>query len=318
LATGSSGEDRRLEDAARAGWLYYVAGNTQDEIARKLGVSRQSAQRLVSLAVSERLIKVRLDHPIARCMELAVQIRARFGLVACEIVPSDPASPNAITGLAQSGAAEIERHLKSKEPIVLALGTGRALKACVDQMPPMNCPHHRLVSMLGNIMSDGSATAYHVVMGLAEKVNAKHFPMPLPVLAGSPEERRVLHSQEAIGNSLNLVGQADATFVGIGNIGETAPLTVDGFVSPEESQRMVGAGAAGEITGWIYDEAGEVMDIPFNHRVAGAPLVRDSDRPVVGIAAGEAKRRAIRAAIEGKLINSLITNENTAGLLLSD
>ncbi len=29
----------RLDDAARAGWLYYVAGNTQDEIARKLGVS---------------------------------------------------------------------------------------------------------------------------------------------------------------------------------------------------------------------------------------------------------------------------------------
>ena len=43
----------RLDDAARAGWHYYVAGNTQDQIAAKLGVSRQSAQRLVSLARSE-------------------------------------------------------------------------------------------------------------------------------------------------------------------------------------------------------------------------------------------------------------------------
>ena len=57
----------RLDDAARAGWLYYVAGNTQEEIAAKLGISRQSAQRLVSLSVSEGLIKVRLDHPIGRC-----------------------------------------------------------------------------------------------------------------------------------------------------------------------------------------------------------------------------------------------------------
>ena len=54
-------EATRLDDAARAGWLYYVAGNTQDEIARKLGVSRQSAQRLVAMAVSEKLVKVRLD-----------------------------------------------------------------------------------------------------------------------------------------------------------------------------------------------------------------------------------------------------------------
>ena len=67
----TNGGGNRLDDAARAGWLYYVAGNTQDEIARKLGVSRQSAQRLVSLAVSEKLIKFRLDHPIARCMELS-------------------------------------------------------------------------------------------------------------------------------------------------------------------------------------------------------------------------------------------------------
>ena len=86
----TNGGGNRLDDAARAGWLYYVAGNTQDEIARKLGVSRQSAQRLVSLAVSEKLIKFRLDHPIARCMELSRKLSHRFGLQSCEIVPSDP------------------------------------------------------------------------------------------------------------------------------------------------------------------------------------------------------------------------------------
>ena len=80
----------RLDDAARAGWLYYVAGNTQDEIARKLGVSRQSAQRLVAMAVSEKLIKVRVDHPIARCMDLAGALSERFGLLSVEVVPSDP------------------------------------------------------------------------------------------------------------------------------------------------------------------------------------------------------------------------------------
>ena len=52
-------EKSRLDDAARAGWLYYIAGNTQDEIARKLNVSRPTAQRLVSLALTERLITFR-------------------------------------------------------------------------------------------------------------------------------------------------------------------------------------------------------------------------------------------------------------------
>ena len=81
-------ETTRLDDAARAGWLYYVAGNTQDEIARKLGVSRQTAQRLVAMAVSERLVKVRIDHPIGRCMDLSNQLIETYGLRQCDVVPS--------------------------------------------------------------------------------------------------------------------------------------------------------------------------------------------------------------------------------------
>lgn len=39
MSRKSDAENDRLDDAARAGWLYYIAGNTQDEIAKKLGVS---------------------------------------------------------------------------------------------------------------------------------------------------------------------------------------------------------------------------------------------------------------------------------------
>ena len=92
MSARPEGGGSRHDEAARAGWLYYVGGNTQDQIATKLGVSRQSAQRLVSLAVSEGLIKVRLDHPIANCMELAERLRSRFALDRVEVVPSDPGS----------------------------------------------------------------------------------------------------------------------------------------------------------------------------------------------------------------------------------
>ncbi len=124
--------DNRLDDAARAGWLYYIAGNTQDEIAAKLGISRQSAQRLVSLAVSEGLIKVRLDHPLANCLELGVQLRERFGLALCEVVPTDPASDSTTLGVADAAAAEMERRLKSPETKIMAIGTGRTLKAASE------------------------------------------------------------------------------------------------------------------------------------------------------------------------------------------
>ena len=71
-------EKSRLDDAARAGWLYFIAGHTQDEIAKRLKVSRATAQRLVSLCLSERLITFRLEHPIAACMDLAHAAHGRI------------------------------------------------------------------------------------------------------------------------------------------------------------------------------------------------------------------------------------------------
>ena len=157
MAQKTDNPTSRLDDAARAGWLYYVAGNTQEEIAAKLGISRQSAQRLVSLSVSEGLIKVRLDHPIGRCMDLAARLKSRYALDLVEVVPSDPASASTTIGVAEAGAAEIERWLKRAEPMVMAIGTGRTLKAAVEQLMPMECPHHKVVSLTGNIAPDGSA-----------------------------------------------------------------------------------------------------------------------------------------------------------------
>ena len=49
-------DSQKLDDAARAGWLYYVGGKTQDEIVKMLNISRQSAQRLVALSMSEGLV----------------------------------------------------------------------------------------------------------------------------------------------------------------------------------------------------------------------------------------------------------------------
>lgn len=313
----SSAENRRLDDAARAGWLYYVAGNTQDEIAKKLGVSRQSAQRMVALSVSEKLIKVRLDHPIAKCMDLADKIASRFGLLSCEVVPSDDADPHATFGLAQAGANEIERHLKAEQPKIFAMGTGRVLRACVDELAPLDCKQHKVVALLGNIASDGSASPYDVVVRMAERVNAIQYPMPLPVLPKSKQEKEQLHNLQYVAKNMQLALQADVTFVGVGNLGVNSPLHLDGVVTVSELAELQAAGAAGEIISWVFDKNGKLLDCAVNQRVASTPLAIASNKPVFAIAAGKEKVTAILGALRSKMVNSLITNEYTAECLLS-
>ncbi|MBB5753781.1 sugar-binding transcriptional regulator [Prosthecomicrobium pneumaticum] len=309
--------DGRLDEAARAGWLYYVAGNTQDQIAAKLGVSRQSAQRLVSLAVSEGLVKVRIDHPIAACLDLGRRLVERFGLALCEVVPTDPGSTSTTLGVAQAAAVEIEKRLRRPEPAIMALGTGRTLKAVVESLPRIDCPQHRVVSLTGNIAPDGSAAYYNVVFTLADHVTARSFPMPLPVIATSPEERAMLHAQAMIRPTLELAARADITFVGIGDLGPEAPLFLDGFIRRDELAALQAAGAVGEIVGWAFDRDGALIEGLTNPRVASAPIPSRARSLVVALAKGERKLPGIRAAIRGGLVNGLVTDEATARTLLS-
>lgn len=306
----------RLDDAARAGWLYYVAGRTQDEIATAMSISRQSAQRLVSLAVAERLIKVRLDHPIAACLELGQRLKQKYDLKQVEVVPSDLQSSSTTIGIAEACAADIERWLKKPEPIVLAIGTGRTLKAAVDQLPVIECPQHRIVSLTGNIGPDGSAAYYNVIFSMADAIKARHYPMPLPVLVSSAEERQLLHQQALMRSALELASQSDVTFVGVGELGLSAPLCVDGFLEPEAMQGLVESGACGEICGWIFDGDGKLLDDPVNQRVASVPIPSRERSTVVGVAKGSRKYQAIKGALRGHLINGLITDETTAEFLL--
>ncbi|WP_077285131.1 sugar-binding transcriptional regulator [Cognaticolwellia aestuarii] len=312
----SNSDIRKLDDAAKAGWLYYVAGYTQEEIAKKLNVSRQSAQRMVALSVSEGLIKVRLEHPIAKCMDLQVKLKESFGLRSCIVVPSADGEPSSTLGLAQAGAKEIELHLKSPQPKVIALGTGRVLRACVEELTLLNCEHHQIVALLGNMASDGSASSYDVVMRMAEHINAKHYPMPLPVLPSSKEEKEQLHAQHYIANNLKLAAQADVTFVGVGNLAVNSPLHIDGFVTPKELEELQTKGAVGEIISWVLDVNGNLIDCAVNERVASTPLKVNPEKAVYAIAAGEEKVLAILGALRSKLINGLITNEYTAERLL--
>lgn len=316
MARTRDDDGSRLDEAARAGWLYYVAGNTQEEIAAKLGISRQAAQRLVSLSISAGLVRVRIDHPIAACLELAAALRARYGLGLVEVVPSDPESASTTLGIAEACAAEMERRLRGEKPLVVAMGTGRTLKAAVENLPAMTCRQHRIVSLTANVAPDGSASVYNVIFSMADRVRALHYPMPLPAIVSSPEERALLHSQKVVQSTLSLAAEATVAFVGVGDLGPRAPLLVDSFATASDHKVLIAEGGVGEIVGWVFDAQGRILDCPFNARVASAPIPSTAHCEVIAVAMGPAKAAAIRAAAVGKLVNGLITDEATARRLL--
>ena len=65
----------------------------------------------------------------------------------------DPSSILCLT-FTKAGAAEMARWLRLERPIVMAVGTGRTLKAAIDHLPPISCRQHCIVSLTGNVGPD--------------------------------------------------------------------------------------------------------------------------------------------------------------------
>jgi DNA-binding transcriptional regulator LsrR (DeoR family) len=310
-------EKSRLDEAARAGWLYFIAGHTQDEIAKMLQVSRASAQRLVSLCLAERLITFRLEHPIASCMELASKLKSRFDLVHCEVVPADPASPSTTAGIAERCASLLESTLRAETPVIIALGTGRAVRAAVERVSPVDRPDHQIVSLVGNISADGSASFFDTVGRLADRTGARHYPMPLPFLMSSEDERDRMVRIAAIAKVKAVAAKADLRLIGLGQMDQKAQVHVDGFVTREELYEMMRLGAVGEVTGWAFDAKGRLIKGGTNRRLTSIPPQVPAKATTIAAAVGAAKVPAIRAALAGRLINGLITDESTARAILA-
>ena len=157
---------RKLDLATRAAWLYYIDGATQDEIATQFDISRQSAQRLIALAVSERLIEFRIQSPVAECAALAQRLRARHGLAICEVVPSGLHDPLASVGLA--AAQILETQFGQRSSGVFGFSTGRTLLRMAREIPARARPDLRLVSIVGNAARDGCVSPFEIAMRLAE------------------------------------------------------------------------------------------------------------------------------------------------------
>ncbi len=303
----------KLDQAARAAWMSFVGGMTQDEIAQQLGVSRPGVQRLLALARQEGLIKVHIDHPIASCMALAGAIRERFALDFCDVVPAEPgASDGAANYLAVAGAERIARLVERSEPLTLALGTGRSVRATVETLSRMERPQHRFVSLVGNVARDGSANRYDGVMVLADKTGGERFLLPAPVVAGSVEEKEAMQQQYLFRAITEVARRAEAGFIGIGKIDRQATLFQDHFITEEELEELLDLEAVGELLGWPMNARGELIDCSTSRRITSLPLEMLAGQSLVALAGGLDKAPAILAALRGGWLKGLVTDEVAA------
>ncbi|QRM56323.1 sugar-binding transcriptional regulator [Sinorhizobium sp. BG8] len=303
--------------ATRAAWLHYAGGLTQAEVAKRLGLSSLKAHRLITKANQEGLVKVYIDGEVAECVELEQALSRQFDLDYCEVVPDFDDEDLPLKALGISGAQFLKREIERSDDMLIGMGHGRTLAACVEYLPRVVTSNVRFVSLLGGLTRKFSANPHDVIHRLAERTGAEAYVMPVPFFANSVEDRDILFNQRGVREIFDLAAGANLLMVGIGTAEPEASLVATGMIEKGEIEDVKRAGGVGEILGHFFDLQGTPIETTLSDRTFTLSRDQLSERRIVAVAGGKVKLRALRAVLASGLLSGLITDEATAQALMA-
>lgn len=296
--------------AARAAWLHLIEDRTNIEIAEDLGVSRLRVPKLIRWAEDHGVLEVLIHEPSGIDAASAQKIASRFGM------------PNVLVSTEQGihpAARLAARYLCEvlTEGGLMGIAWGRGAQAIVSELEGLpKVPQVDIVQLIGGLPETG--TAWHSSELLARlstatgcSVSGVLSPMVIPDAATA----RGLRDEPSIARAFTQMGKADLAVVGVG-AWDVSQSRVRAQLSDSDVRRADKVVA--DICGILLNAEGKPIHRELSERMISIDEATLRERPVrIGIAVGEGKVPAIRAALLSGLLTVLCTDAPTAKLLLA-
>jgi DNA-binding transcriptional regulator LsrR (DeoR family) len=313
----SSEQHRLLYRIAQA---YYVDGLTQKQIANRFRLSRPKVSRLLQKGRDNGIISITLTPPPNGLADLEHALEREFGLQEAVVVPvSDPAHhPTVVRELGPAAAECLLRCISGDEVIATAWGT--SILAMTKALHYGSWPGVTVVQLLGGLgPPDTLEHSAELTQHLALKLGAKLRLLPAPGIVATREMAEALKRDAQIAAVLRLAAEADVALVGLGApTPHSIVLRTGTILDSEDLDCLRELGAVGDIALRYMDGDGSPIDLEINERIIGLTLEQIGNIPrVIGIAGGTAKHAIIRAALQGNILDALVTDQSTAETLLA-
>jgi lsr operon transcriptional repressor len=303
----------------RVAWFYYKDELTQDEIAKRLRVSRASVGRMLDRARRAGLVSINLNADHLDAFEVSGQLRRTFNLTETLVVPDHEKEPadrhllNARLGL--GGAQFMSTHLRPGG--VLGVGWGETVARVIASTNFGAVGPVHMVTLTGGVDGYLQTLLSSKGEGVAEPEATTATIIPTPIVASTPSLAAALKAEPAIQQVLRQACGVEQAIVGIGTPTADATIVEMGYLGTHDVRDLREHGVVGDILGQFFDAGGNVVNLPIHDRRIGIELPDLAHIPkVVGVAGGLHKAEAILGALHGGYLDVLITNELVAHRLL--
>ncbi|MCQ8242163.1 sugar-binding transcriptional regulator [Rhizosaccharibacter radicis] len=298
-----------------AAWLYYEEGLTQDEIARRIGVSRASVNNLLQTARDEGVVTISVAPAHLSRVSLAQEISERFGIGECLVIPDDDGRRPDHERVGVAGARLLAERLQPDD--VLGVSWGRTVLALSEALPFRPLPGLSVVQVTGSAIGTYRFAAELCTSNIANRLGGRCIYLHAPGIVSRPAVKRVLMAEPTVREQFHIIGSCNRIVFGVGSVESSSTAFESGFLTPGEARPYIEAGAVGVLAGRFLDGRGSFVRGSMDDRLIGITL--DAIRSVpdrICVAAGPAKVAAIRATMAGGFVTTLVTDQRTATALL--
>ncbi len=303
----------------RVAWFYYKDELTQDEIAKRLAVSRASVGRMLERARKVGLVSINLNADHLDAFELSSRLRQTFGLAEALVVPDHDKEPadhhvlNARLGL--GGAQFMSTHLRPGG--TLGVGWGETVSRVIASTNFGAVGPVHLVTLTGGVDGYLQTILSSKGEGSAESETTTATVIPSPIVASTARLAAALRAEPTIQQVIKQACEVEQALVGVGTPTADATIAAMGYLDAQDAHGLRERGVVGDILGQFFDADGCVVDLPIHDRRIGIELAELALIPkVVGVAGGLHKAEAILGALHGGFLDVLVTNELVALRLL--
>ncbi len=302
-----------------AAQLYYRDGLPQAEVAKFTNVSQAKVSRLLSLARERGIVRITVEEYQPRDLELESAIKRQLGIGTVAVIKTaqDLSAADLRRTVGHFAAQFVATLLKSES--VVTISGGRTMRELVFALPQGGNKQVTVVQAMGSVDSSVSPVdALELGRTLAQRFGGTFLTLNTPAFVPDKKTRTAFLQLEQIQDIRRRLNRAEIALVGIGTL-QNSVFAERGILERKDVAELKDAGAIGEVCGRFFDAQGKECQTEWKDRVISIDFEQLRKIPqVVGIIAGSDRTEAIRAAVKGKLLKSLVIDETGARALLQD
>ena len=313
---GQEQEMENLAMLAEIADLYYIKEIPQAEIAEKLFFSKSKVSRMLQRARELGIVEITIKHPVERLPELEAELCRLFGLREAIVIRNYPENNQADIRLKRLGrvaATYLDDLLQDGDTI--GLSWGRTLFQMVSQLTPKEPRNIRVAQVMG-VAADhykAETDSPSLVRTMAAKYGGSYSQIYAPLFVNSDIVKNLLIKEPVIASALAEAAAVKHLVTGIADfMAGDKTISWAGYLTAPLKQTLLQRGTQGFMCGHFLDKNGNPSSELMESHLIGISLkeLRGIGN-VIAVAGGVEKAHATLAALRGKYINCLVTDEHT-------